>query len=83
MNRRVESTEKELKSGVDILQELKERKDIEPEFIQDLVIGYEMTRASKDPLIHLEPNWYYKYQDQWLKVNNEPEGGNEYGLEQN
>ncbi|MDF1510629.1 two-component system activity regulator YycH [Robertmurraya sp. DFI.2.37] len=83
MNRRVESTEKRLDSGVDILQKLKERKDIEPEFIQDLVIGYEMTRSSRDPVIHLEPIWYYKYQDQWLKVDNGPEGGNGNGLEQN
>ncbi|WP_019157201.1 YycH family regulatory protein [Robertmurraya massiliosenegalensis] len=81
LSRRAESTEVELMSGVDTLERLKEREEIDPEFIQDLVLGYEMTRSPGDPLIHLEPTWYYKYQDQWLNVNAGSEGGQEYGLE--
>lgn len=83
LERRVESTttEVELLSGVDTLEILKSREDIEPEFIQDLVPGYEMTRSLGDPLIHLEPSWYYKYKDQWWKLNPGIEGGTGIGLE--
>lgn len=81
LDRRVESTSVELMSGVDMLAKLKGRAGIEPEFIQELVPGYEMTRSSGDPLIHLEPSWYYKYKDQWWNVKFGVEGGLEYGLE--
>lgn len=81
LDRRVESTSVELMSGVDILEMLKNREDIDPEFIQEIVPGYEMTKASGDPLIHLEPAWYYKYKDQWWNVKSGNEGGMEFGLE--
>lgn len=81
LDRSVESTEVELMSGEDILEILLDREDIEQEFLQDLVLGYEMTRSPGDPLIHLEPYWYYKYKDQWWKVKLGDEGGKEFGLE--
>lgn len=81
LDRRVESTSVELMSGVSMLEKLKSREGIDPEFIQELVPGYEMTRSTGDPLIHLEPSWYYKYKDQWWNVKSGLEGGLEYGLE--
>ncbi|MEQ2527887.1 hypothetical protein EKG37_22820 [Robertmurraya yapensis] len=79
-NQPVESSAVELMSGVDTLKRLKERENIEPEFIQELVLGYEMKRTNGDPLIHLEPSWYYKYKDQWWNMNSGEEGL-EFGLE--
>lgn len=81
LDRPVETTEVELMSGVGILDLLKSREEIEPEFLQEIVLGYEMTRSTGDPLIHLEPAWYYKYKDQWWNVKSGVEGGMEYGLE--
>lgn len=81
MDRRVESAEVELASGIDVLELLKNKEGIEVEFLQDLTPGYEMTRVSGSPLIRLEPSWYYQYKDQWWPVPTENEGGLEYGLE--
>lgn len=81
LDRRVESTEVQLMSGVGILEILKAREDIEPEFLQEIAIGYEMTKVAGDPLIHLEPSWYYKYKDQWWNVKAGDEGGMDFGLE--
>lgn len=81
LDRRVESTSVELISGIGMLEKLKSREDIDPEFIQELIPGYEMTRSAGSPLIHLEPSWYYKYKDQWWNVKSGIEEGLEYGLE--
>lgn len=81
LERRVESTEIELPSGVEALNLLKNMKDFDIEFIQDMVLGYEMTRDLNGPLIHLGPAWYYKYKDQWWLLSPEKKGGPEYGLE--
>lgn len=81
LSRQVELKEVSLPSGVDTLENLKKTKGINLEFLQDLRIGYEMVRDSKRPLIHLQPAWFYKYQDQWSKVTPDNEGGTEDGLE--
>lgn len=81
LSRPVDPKENVLLSGVDTLELLKAREDINPEFIQDLRIGYKMYRDLENPLIHLEPAWFYKYQDQWWMAPTGNEGGLEYGLE--
>jgi regulatory protein YycH of two-component signal transduction system YycFG len=81
LGRRVESTEVTMKSGLDVLEQLKKSEDINPEFIQEIVLGYEMSNNSEGTLIHLEPAWYYKYKDQWWQVPSGGEGGMDYGVE--
>ncbi|WP_077215190.1 YycH family regulatory protein [Bacillus dakarensis] len=83
LDRRVDTETKEnpLVSGIDTLRILKNTEGINPEFIQDLTIGYNMVRGSGGPLVHLQPAWYYKYKDQWLMVPKENKGGEEIGLE--
>lgn len=73
-----ETVETTLVSGVDTLRAIKKMEGINPEFIQDLTIGYEMVRDSGGPLVLLQPAWFYKYNYQWEMVD---EGGEEVGLE--
>ncbi|MDZ5471678.1 two-component system activity regulator YycH [Bacillus sp. 31A1R] len=81
LGRKIQSTEITLLSGTDVMDKLKKNEDINPEFIQDLKIGYKMTKDTQGPLIHVEPHWFYKYNDEWLKVPNNKKGGLKHGLE--
>lgn len=83
LDRIVETTDVEMISGIEALNILMEGENFDPEFLQDLVLGYEMTRSFGEPLIHLEPTWYYEYKDQWWKVYTdiEDKGGADSGLE--
>ncbi|WP_066059571.1 YycH family regulatory protein [Robertmurraya korlensis] len=81
---RVEATEINLPSGIAVLEELKKTEDFNLDFLQDITIGYHMTKDTGDTqnsLIHLEPSWYYKYNDEWKRVSSSVNGGEKHGLE--
>jgi len=77
---RVDATEITLPSGVSMLEELKKVEDFDLDFLQDLSIGYHMSRDTQD-VIFLEPAWYYKYNDEWKMVPSSENGGIKHGLE--
>jgi regulatory protein YycH of two-component signal transduction system YycFG len=81
---RLEATEITLPSGVSVLDELKKIEGFDLDFLKDLTIGYHMskdTEIAQNSLIHLEPAWYYKYNDEWKMVPNSENGGIKHGLE--
>lgn len=62
----VEKEEVWMPSGMDIYNSLISREGFQPEYLQDLALGYKMTSNSEGTLLYLEPAWYYKYRDQWV-----------------
>jgi regulatory protein YycH of two-component signal transduction system YycFG len=74
---------KKLPSGYEALELVKQKKNFEPELLENLMPGYYLLQAPGDsPLISLEPGWFYLYDQQWRQLAGEEEGFN-YGLEQN
>ncbi len=49
--------------------------------ITDLTLGYQLSRNENQPLITLEPNWYYSLNGTWIRVSEEILGGGRSGLE--
>lgn len=81
---RLDATEITLPSGVSVLEELKKVEDFDLDFLQDISIGYHMSKITdinQNSLIHLEPAWYYKYNDEWKMVPSSENGGIKHGLE--
>lgn len=81
LGRRVQATEMTLPSGMEVLEQLKGIDGFQLENIQDLSIAYRMTKDDEPLLIHLEPTWYVKYNDQWLNVSQMLNKEEKYGLE--
>ncbi|MFE8697670.1 YycH family regulatory protein [Cytobacillus sp. FJAT-53684] len=76
-----ETVEKTLSSGHEVLEWLESMEDFDLDLVQDIVLGYTMTKDPQTPLVYLEPSWYYQYNHSWYKISmDEFEGGN-HGLE--
>ena len=82
----VVSDEKEvtLPSGASILYSLLEEDSLEPDLIEDIMIGYKLTKDT-NPLnkkfVVFEPSWYYKYSGTWIRLPLNETEGLENGLE--
>ncbi|XXM72136.1 YycH family regulatory protein [Lysinibacillus sphaericus] len=58
-------------SGYTVQQALEENKMINMDFVEDIAIGYKLTRDMNFPdmlLYDLTPSWYYKYSGNWLRL---------------
>ncbi|RFU62486.1 YycH family regulatory protein [Peribacillus glennii] len=71
-----------LPSGQQILQQFTENRNIELQDLEDIRVGYKLSRDPLEPkLIVLEPSWYYLYGGTWTVLPiNKPVGG-KIGLE--
>lgn len=49
--------------------------------IDDLVVGYYLSREDQQSLLNLEPSWYYVSNGSWTRVSPESLGGGKFGLE--
>lgn len=79
---RTEMLEVSTPSGWQILDFLQKQKDIQPELLEDLTLGYKMGKDPKEPrLIVLEPAWFYRYNGTWGQVRLDYLGGERNGLE--
>ncbi|WP_175989854.1 YycH family regulatory protein [Bacillus sp. Marseille-Q1617] len=61
----------QLPSGFTVQQTLEENKMINLDFVEDIAIGYKLTRDMNFPdmlLYDLTPSWYYKYSGNWLRL---------------
>lgn len=67
-------------SGYDAIEAIESIEDFDPDRLQDITVGYYMTRNESDNTYILDPVWYYKYNDSWARV---PVigGGDPVGLE--
>jgi regulatory protein YycH of two-component signal transduction system YycFG len=73
----------QLPSGYTVQQALVES-DMDLDYVEDIAIGYKLTRDStnKDILLYdFKPSWYYKYSGSWLRLPLDEVGGIENGLE--
>ena len=59
-----------LSSGEEALEKLTNIDGINVDSVEDLTVGYGLTRDSKEGrLVSLEPGWFYKYDGQWKSLN--------------
>jgi regulatory protein YycH of two-component signal transduction system YycFG len=71
-----------LPTGSSALQFLKSRKNFKPELLEQLVLGYRMSKdTSENKLILLEPAWFYRYNQTWGQITKDDLGGLLRGLE--
>ncbi|WP_312470706.1 two-component system activity regulator YycH [Neobacillus sp.] len=69
-------------SGHVALEYLQKKKDIKPELLEEMILGYRMERDSDvNGLILLEPAWFYRYDKTWRQITMEDLGGLQHGLE--
>lgn len=81
---RMEPSETILSSGEEVIEHLKRMPGIEVSKLQNVMIGYSMTKDAQTRIVYLEPTWYYQYNQQWNQISMEDIRGEiEYGLEQN
>jgi regulatory protein YycH of two-component signal transduction system YycFG len=60
-----------LPSGASVLYALKKNSSKELEDVEDIVVGYKMTRdtnESNKKFLLFEPSWYYKLSGNWIRV---------------
>ncbi|UII55933.1 two-component system activity regulator YycH [Cytobacillus spongiae] len=76
-----EKTDVALWSGHKVLDYLLKQEDFNKDYLQDIVLGYTMIKDSQDPLIYLEPTWYYQYNNHWWPIVQDDREGMNYGLE--
>ncbi|MED1471493.1 YycH family regulatory protein [Bacillus salipaludis] len=71
-----------LPSGREALKFLEDRKNFNPDLLKKIELGYRMERDSKEnKIILLEPAWFYQYDDTWVQITMEDQGGFKHGLE--
>ncbi|MBM7585106.1 regulatory protein YycH of two-component signal transduction system YycFG [Bacillus pakistanensis] len=72
-----------LMSGYEVLNYLNSQEDIKPSLIEDIAIGYKLSRDIdlNQNIIIYKPTWYYLYAGGWLPIIPEEMGGTNNGLE--
>ncbi|MGE7186336.1 YycH family regulatory protein [Peribacillus sp. NPDC006672] len=80
-----EESVKTLRSGREVLDQLKSKDNIDFKSVQDISIGYKLNKSLDSKLVTLvtlEPTWYYRIGDKWFIVPFEEDtGGDQSGLE--
>jgi regulatory protein YycH of two-component signal transduction system YycFG len=79
---RTEAKEVTLISGREVIELLQAKKGFKPELLEDLVIGFALTRDVDEPqLVNLDPAWFYRYNQTWYQITETEIGGLNSGLE--
>jgi regulatory protein YycH of two-component signal transduction system YycFG len=66
---KTETTNVTLPSGHSILKFIQSKKNLRPELLENLALGYAMQRDSKEAkLILLKPVWFYQYDKKWMQI---------------
>ena len=72
---------KTLEDGLSIVQHIQQYKGILFSDIEELLIGYYLTRDEHKKIFTLTPTWYIKVHGDWLRVGENEAGGDFIGLE--
>lgn len=72
---------RELPSGEEIIQEIQESNEVELSEIEEIIIGYYLSKDENQKTITLEPDWFYIRNGIWNRVMPKIVGGVENGLE--
>lgn len=70
-----------LPSGETVVNYLEELQGLDLEQLQDIAIGYKMTKDPQTKIIYLDPSWYYLYGGSWIRLSMDETGGVNRGLE--
>lgn len=70
-----------LSSGQKVIQYLESQEGFDRGKLQDVTIGYKMIKEPQTRLVHLEPSWYYRYNNEWRNISMDKSGGGKHGLE--
>ena len=70
-----------LPSGVDVVKMLIESDQIDGSQVDEIIPGYFMKYDTNPNLFMLEPSWFYKIKDNWIRFSPEQLGGEMIGLE--
>ena len=76
-----ETREVQLASGQSIYDFLSTATEINMDAIDDVVIGYYLSRDENKEHFNLEPSWYYLQSGSWIRISPELLGGAKFGLE--
>jgi regulatory protein YycH of two-component signal transduction system YycFG len=58
-----------LRSGLEVLEQLKSLKDFQMDRLENLTVGYSMEEdEERNDVTNLVPDWYYKYNGVWNKI---------------
>lgn len=70
-----------LPPGEDAFRYLTSSPEFNPKLLQNMVIGYRLSKDSSNPkVVVLEPSWYYLYAGSWLRLDTADIRGNLNGL---
>ncbi|YCI77114.1 two-component system activity regulator YycH [Bacillus sp. R1-10] len=75
---------KTLRSGKEVVNQLKSKDNIDFNSVEDISIGYKLDKSLDSKLVTLvtlEPTWYYRVGDKWFIVPFDDTGGDRSGLE--
>ena len=70
-----------LPSGVDVVKMLLESEEVDGSQVEEIIPGYFMKYDTNPNLFILEPSWFYKVKDNWIRFSPEQLGGEKLGLE--
>ncbi|WP_167578691.1 YycH family regulatory protein [Jeotgalibacillus proteolyticus] len=68
-----------LMTGYDVIETLESSDSFEPDLLQDVTVGYYISKDSSNDFYTLEPMWFYLYNGNWKRV--PIDGGDPVGLE--
>lgn len=72
---------KQLMSGTEVIEHLQNDEDLKFEDIDEIVVGYYLTRDQEKDIFLLEPSWFFISNNDWTHISPEFLGGTNYGLE--
>ena len=78
---RWKTQEVQLASGQSIYDFLSTSTDTNMNSIDDVLMGYYLSRDDDQFLFNLEPSWYYLESGSWVRVSPDLLGGAKFGLE--
>ncbi|KPL57849.1 YycH family regulatory protein [Rossellomorea vietnamensis] len=77
-----DTAEVRLPSGSSVIYALNQVDSINLDYVEDIAIGYKMTRdPNESRKLNFEPSWYYKYDGNWLRLPVDDKEGLKDGLE--
>lgn len=75
------TTRKQLPSGQFIYDYLETQKTVDMNLVTDIKPGYYVKRDPAQPILILEPYWFYQVGETWIRIVPEATGGGAIGLE--
>lgn len=76
-----EKFERKLSSGLEVIEFIEKRKQLELNEVDDIILGYYLKQNDNNLLFTLEPSWFAVSQGSWIRITPDVLGGGNSGLE--